>query len=393
MSDSDKHSGLSGSGDVPPVEGEYRLIPVEAGGYSGAGTSGEVVNLRELMANVRSHQSTIIIITAAFLVLGLLYAAISPIEYRSEAKVLPEQQGSRNQLGDLFQSYGGMLGLGDAGGLGSGPEGLSPQVYPQIVQSLTFQEQMLRDTVYFEGLASSVTLYNYFKDKVGPIWGSWTGSGTGEPDLSRLPPDLRSKLTANEINAFTEKELQVITELRQRIDLEFDTETGVISVTARMPDALASAQVCERAITLLTQYVREYRTRKAQNVLDFANEQFEIGRERFISAQNELAAFKDQNINLASEQAQSRQQYLQAEFDLAYSVYNNVAQKRIQARMNLEQNTPVFQTLQAADVPLEPAEPRWFSIIIFSVAAGLLVSFLYIAARMIYDNYNRTEPA
>lgn len=387
LSDFSEHNGPEKSSEEPLKRGEYRLIPVDSIDEPGAGKS-DAVNIRELFGVIRDRRRTILLVTAGCLLLGILFALVSPVEYQSEAKVMPESSGNQSQLGNLFQNYGGMLGLGDAGALSGSQDGMiSPQVYPQIVNSIAFQQEMMRDTVYFNDRDTSQTLFNYFKDKVGPPWQALLGAPQPSRDLSGLPAGLRQKLRSEQINALTEKQKQVIEELRSRITLEFATETGLITVRAKMPDPLAAAQVCEKAISLLTGYVKEYRTQKAQNVLEFANEQFEIGRERFLSAQDALATFRDQNVNLSTAKAQSRRDYLQAEYDLAYSVYNNVAQKRIQARMNLEQNTPVFKTLQAADVPLERAEPRWIPILIVAAALGFILSFLIIAGQMIYQNF------
>jgi LPS O-antigen subunit length determinant protein (WzzB/FepE family) len=77
---------------------------------------------------------------------------------------------------------------------------------------------------------------------------------------------------------------------------------------------------------------------------------------------------------------------------LAYSVYNSVAQKRIQARMSLQENTPVFKTLQTANVPLERNEPQWIPIIIFSIAVGFVLSFVIIAGGVILRYMNEPVP-
>ncbi len=352
-------------------------------------SDGDAVNIPQLLAAIRERTSLIYKITGFCLILGIIYALITPVEYMSEAMVMPEMGGDKGQLSGLLEDYGGILGLGDSEGLKLSEDNtIAPEVYPQIVRSLTFQLQMIDDTVYFADADTSLTIYAFLKDRVGRFYDEWIGDPYYRQGLSALPPALRQQFNNQEISSVTPKELQVIKEMRERIEIELESGTGVIEITAQMPDAVASAQVCNKAINLLTDYLKEYRTQKAQNVLAFANEQYEIGQSRFREAQNKLAEYEDQNVNINTAKAEAQLEYLEAEFDLAYSVYNSVAQKRIQARMNLQENTPVFKTLQTANVPLERDEPQWVPIIIFSLAVGIVLSFVIIAGGVVYHNLN-----
>lgn len=385
MADSNKHSDQSTNPkEETSFSGEYRIIPVEG---SESSPENDAINIQELFRSIGDGRNFIYIITGICLILGILYALSTPVEYKSEAMVMPEVGEKKSQLGSLIQNYGGILG--STGSLDMSSDGkISPQVYPEIFQSLNFQHAMLDDTVYFADNETSLTLFQYFKNRVGPFYEDWIGIDEYSSDMNTLPAPLRQQINTKKISSVTKEELQVINVLRERIDIEFDTGTGVMRVTAQIPDAYAAAQVCNNAINLLTKHVKEYRTQKAQNVLDFAEEQYQIGQQRFRNAQSVLANFKDENVNLSSAKAQSRLQYLEAEFDIAYNVYNNVAQKRIQARINLQENMPVFKVVQPANVPLERAQPQWVPVIIFSIAVGLLISFLIIAGRMILHRWN-----
>ena len=347
----------------------------------------DAVNISELLSAFRNNIRLILLITIVCLTLGIVYAWVTPVEYRSDAQVMPERNEQSSQFGDLLQNYGNLLGGGGSSLNLSNDGTISPQVYPEIVQSLGFQHQMLQDTVYFSDISKSITLFEYFSDQEPSSYLSWLGEETsGQPQ--RLPVILQEQLNNEQITSVSPEEMKVINKLRDRIDIEFDTGTGVMNVSVLMPDALAAAQVCNKAINRLTDYLKTYRTQKAQNVLDFTEEQYKIGQDRFMNAQDELATFQDQNVNLQSAKAQSRLKYLQAEFDLAYNVYNSIAQKRIQARMNLQQNTPVFQTVQAANVPLNQAQPNWIAILIFSIAVGFVISFVVIAVKIMFPKLN-----
>lgn len=387
MSDSNLHKDGNDNSEEEASfsSGEYRIIPIVEPESS---SEKDAVNIKQLMWAIRGQKNLIFKIVGLFLILGLLYALFTPAEYKSEAMVMPEFSEGQSQFGNLFQNFGGILGMGGSLNL-SEKTTISPQVYPKIVNSRTFLQQMLNDKIYFSEAGTSLTIYQYFKSAVVPFYSGWFGDDGSEQNLGALPASLREQLSSNSISSITGRELQIIQMLRERIDLEFDTGTGVITVTALMPNALAASQVCNNAIELLIHYLEQYRTQKAQNILEFSQKKFEMARRRLRKARSKLATFRDRNVNIATAQARSQLKYLEAEFDIAYNIYNSVAQKRIQARMNLQRNTPVFNIIQPAKVPLQKNHPLWLPIIIFAIGAGLFLSFLIIAGRFIYDSYRK----
>ena len=79
--------------------------------------SDNAVTLTELFHLLRDQRSLIVKITGGFVVLGLIIALFSPVEYTSEALLMPEMKTGESSAGDLLQSYGGMLGLGGLAGV------------------------------------------------------------------------------------------------------------------------------------------------------------------------------------------------------------------------------------------------------------------------------------
>ncbi|MDZ7717087.1 MAG: hypothetical protein U5J95_12840 [Balneolaceae bacterium] len=78
----------------------------------------------------------------------------------------------------------------------------------------------------------------------------------------------------------------------------------------------------------------------------------EEARKRFEQAQQQLAEFRDSNINLATAKAQSREQELQSQYDLTFNLYNSLSQRLEQAKLDLQEETPVLTVLQPVSVPL-----------------------------------------
>lgn len=331
-------------------------------------------------------------ITGTFLVLGLLIIVVSPKEFQSESLLMPEMQSSEGGAGSILQDYGGLLGLSGFGSMDLSQDGtLSPEVYPKVVESLTFQSELLSSEIYFSDIDTTLNLITYFDEWYTPSFFELVKEFTIQlprkfKETRPLPEHLLNLFERERLEHVSEKELEIIKELRERVQIELDVGTGIMTVSATLPDAVAAAQLCKSTITLLTDYLKNYRTQKAKQDLEFAEEQYEAGRQRFTEAQAALAEFLDQNVNLSTAKARAQEQLLQAEFDLAYNIYNNVAQKRVEARMKVQEKTPVFKTLQNVNVPLESSSVHPVILLVLLGFVGMAVSFIVISFKHIYSN-------
>lgn len=343
---------------------------------------------------MRNNKYWVYRITAVFFVLGFLIAVFGPVEYESESMLMPEMQQSEGSS-DMLQSYGGMLGLGGIGSLDLSEEGtIAPTVYPMIVESPSFQHELLNQSIYFSNLDTAVTGYEYFLNIHSPSLFKLIAEYTiklpkkisGPRPPAEVPDWLREQFDGESVMQLTEDELEVVEDMNERIEIELDTETGVLTITTKMPDPVATAQVCRTVISMLKNFVKEYSTQKAKEDLAFAEIQYEQAQKRFEEAQSELAKFLDQNINLSTARGRSQEQRLQAEFDIAYNRYNNVSERLTEAKAKVQEQTPVFKVIQAVNVPSSPSEPKRIIILILSLIIGLFISFLVIAGRNIYFN-------
>lgn len=356
------------------------------------------VNLLELLGLMRNHRRLIVQITGGFVVLGLLVALLSPVEYTSEALLMPEMKSNESSAGDLLESYGGVLGLGSMGSMDLSKEGtIAPEVYPKIVQSLSFQHQLLNQDIYFADRDTTASGYSYFEDirnlSVFELIADYTiklpQKLSSPKPLKSLPDWLRKQFDEDAVVELTTEELEVIRDMQERVSIELESETGVLTVEATMPDAVAAAQVNRSVINMLKSFIKSYSTQKAKEDLIFAETQHQQAKERLEEVQGELASFLDQNVNLATAKSRAQEQRLQAEFDLAYNMYNNVSQQLMEAKMKVQEQTPVFKPLQSANVPMDKSKPQRLLIVALSFFGGLIASFLFIAGRDIYYKARR----
>lgn len=372
---------------------EYRLIPVDKA--KEREESDNAVDMVALMHNLRDRRWLIAKITGGFLIVGLLIALFSTAEYTSDALVLPDTDNAQNNS-NLLQSYTDMLGLGDLGSMNLSEQGgIPPMVYPKIVQSLTFQNNLLEQQYYFGELDTTMTGYTYFQEFYGPSLGGlfldYTIGLPGKiwgPDATAMETMQGGlqKFNADSIVVLSREQLEIIEEMRDRVQIELDSQTGVLTVTAKMPDAVAAAQVNRTLISMLKQFIKSYSTQKAKQNLDFAQLQYDQAKERYEIAQDQMTQFQEENVNPSSARARAQQRELETEFEIASTMYNNVSQQLMSARMKVQEQTPVFKSLQEANVPAEKSEPNRIFILLLSILIGLVVSFFYIAGKQIYSS-------
>ncbi|MDZ7808047.1 MAG: hypothetical protein U5K71_13160 [Gracilimonas sp.] len=63
-------------------------------------------------------------------------------------------------------------------------------------------------------------------------------------------------------------------------------------------------------------------------------------------AQIALADFRDSNQGALTNRARTQEQQLQSEYDLAFNLYNGLTQEYEQAKLRVQEETPVFKVLQ-----------------------------------------------
>ncbi|MFH5886311.1 Wzz/FepE/Etk N-terminal domain-containing protein [Halalkalibaculum sp. DA3122] len=355
------------------------------------------IDLVELAKHIWDERFFIAKVTGVFIVIGLLVALLAPKEYQTGATLMPEVQSEQSGASSLLQQYGGLLGM-SGGDLNMGQQGIiPPTLYPQIVQSLPFQLELLNKSVYFAEFDTTTTVYNFFDEVYTPsvfsyvtgytigLPGKIIGLIKGEGDEIKRP--LPQGFATDSVVSVTKSQMEVIENMQQRVTVSLNEESGVINLSVEMPDPNAAAQVGKTSIALLKEYMTNYRTRKAQEDLEHALQQLEEVRQRFEEAQSRLAEFRDSNVNLATAQAQTREQRLQSEYDIAFNVYNSLAQRVEQAKLKVQEQTPVVSILQPVQVPLEDNTSGMVILVLITVV-GFLLSIVWILIEYFVRNKN-----
>jgi len=346
------------------------------------------IDLIELARKIWAERKLIVKTAGVFLALGLLVAFGSTTEYRSEARLLPELRKEEGGASGLISRFSGLAGI-DLGMMG-GVDAISPQLYPEVLKSTPFMLHLLNTRVQIPSLDTTATVYEYMTELKKTSLMGYIGKFTvGLPGTIMKLFRKEDSQPANSSEKkgpirITKMQYETIQELQNRIRANTDQKNGVITVSAEFPDPELAAQVAEEAVDYLQEYITDYRTTKAANDLAFIQEQHDRAREDFEQAQQALATFRDQNRNVISARAQSEEERLQAEYNLAFNVYNSLAQQLEQARIKVQEETPVYTQLDPVKIPAEKSKPRRMVILSIFCILSVTLSILWIVIKSLF---------
>ncbi|WP_421764123.1 Wzz/FepE/Etk N-terminal domain-containing protein [Ekhidna sp.] len=286
------------------------------------------IDLIEFTKVIWSGRFFIIKGTSLFIIFGLIIAFTTAVEYEASTKLLPES--THEDLSSNLGGLGGLAGLAgiDLGAISSGSGSLSPHLYPEIVNSLPFVLDVMSDTIFFEKNNIHTTSLYYFENIDRPSLLGYTLKYTiGLPTL--INEVLKgSDEPANEMHEFyrfNKQQWKRIQEFRDRIEVNIDSETNLISIKVLMPDAYAAAVVAKKVTEMITNEVVKYQTEKAEENLRFVLKAFNDAKIEFEIAQNLLAEAMDRNQNIISARGEIELRRLENKYNLAFEVYKGLA--------------------------------------------------------------------
>jgi len=317
----------------------------------------DLMALAKTFWNGRKTILTAILIAGAF---GVFVALLSPKEYTATTSMVPQTGKSTNKLGGL-SSLAAMAGFNLD--MASSGEALSPMIYPMIVQSVPFQLELMNTTFTFSEVNHPVSIYEYYTNISKPgILTTVSKYTLGLPGLLISAIKGKSKdVISTEKNgpiSLTEKQESVRKILDAKVGLTVDAKQGFLTLNASFHEALLSAQVAEQARELLQKYITKFKISKTADQLQFIEESYRSKKAEFHKAQRDLAYFHDSNKYLADATASISEERLKGEYTIALSVYNELAKRLEEAKIQVREDTPVFSVIQPAKVPLKPSKPN-----------------------------------
>lgn len=336
------------------------------------------IDLIALAKTAWNGRKTIIKITIVFTIIGLFIAIFTPKQYSVTSIMVPQVSSGQNKLGGL-SSLAAMAGF--SMNMSTGSE-LSPMIYPQIVQSIPFQLELMHAKLNFEGYNEKISLYDYYYN---PQYYKFNLLGSIKKYTIGLPGTiigairgkkeniLGSDGSENQLIQLTYTESELIEFLQEMVYLNVDAKEGYITLTAIMSEAKTAAQLGQFSQELLQVKITEFKIKKAEDQLEFILERYNEREKEFRAIQEKLAINKDRNKQILSALNNTQQERLQSEYQISLSVFTELAKQLENARIQVKEETPVFSIIEPISVPTESFKPKRKQILIIWIFLGGIV--------------------
>jgi uncharacterized protein involved in exopolysaccharide biosynthesis len=326
------------------------------------------IDFKALFKILWKEKLWILLITSVFTLGGIWYAFTAREEFVSEGKLLPEiSGGSGNTLGGLAN----LVGIGGFElGIKNNTEAIRPDLYPDILKTTDFfdylfQKEVLtkegKKMIFEKFYHQEIEENKEFKEKYLVL-----------PKAKPVGVVIMNRKFENRIE-----------DLKDRINASIDKKTGVISISAKMPDPVVAAVVAKFGIEFMTEYVIQYRTDKLRKEVDFLGGKVAASRGKFYATQEKKAQYTDQfqapTIRLQT--ADVQRERIESEYRISSTFYNELLKKYEEAKIKLQQETPVFQIAQAPLVPNLKSEPKRIIYLILFLFFGLIISSIFISIK------------
>ena len=321
----------------------------------------EYIDYKHYFDVIINKKRIIGLVTVISLMIGVIYALVSPIEYESRTVLLPERpSGKMGGASSLLKSFG--LG-GAIPGASSEVPYFDPFYFENIVKSNNYYDYILKTMIRTQESDSVMTYADYFLSYQKPEFlGTLKEYTVGLPlkimKSFRKNPSSNKKLASTEYFNFTIEQHLIIEGISDRISLEIDSDNGLITITTKMPDPLSAISLCNNVRDYLMEFSENYSTAKLTNEVKYLKAQLSNAKSNYEQATLKLADFTDKNQSITKAKIRIQEEKLRNDLNIVFNVYNILAQQFEETKLNLEKKRPAFTVVSLPSYPNYKSEPK-----------------------------------
>ena len=356
-------------------------------------TENNDLKLREIFSDIKKKKYFILRIMLLSFCCGIIIALFNQKQYEARSVIVP-QGTSGIKIGGSLGGLAAMAGVNLGALTGTSNSALPVDLYKNVFNNVHFKKELLQTNITLSKFPSNVTIYDYvvkpeykrfvwFRRLKAKTINYFAVKKRKERIALRNKMMERSASTTNEVKTpeyvpLNEIEYGATVALNEIVTIAVDPKNNSVSIIARMPEAVAAAQITSATEQLLQKYIIKYKTQKAQNYLDFVEERFQEAEANYQEKREKLARFQDANKSLNTAMAQAKMTRLEEESLAAFDVYASLTSQLEQAKISVKEDTPVFMVLEPVTVPIEPVGTSKMSIIFIFVLMGTAAAFCVI---------------
>ena len=348
------------------------------------------INFGEIWRALLKYKFLIAITALLFAVLGALFSLTINNEYEATVKMVPESADSKSG-GGMAGGLGGLSSLAGLAGINiggaTGTDAIQPAMYPNIVASIPFLQELINAKIYNPKIKKWQVLREYLKEHQSNAPIKLYDSEKLEEERAKKElsdadlKDLNVPKTVGQTIDFINidlKEAQILKKLTSYIKVEVDKKTMFLTITCTLQNPVIAANLTSLVQSQLTRYIVNYRTEKVRKEMEFLTSRQAEARKRYDQALFTYSNYKDQNRNRFLNVAKTQEKKLQYEVDLAFNLYSSLTSQLSEAQIRVQKETPIFKVLEPAQVPLSRSSPKRSLITIGAMFIGIFVSLIIV---------------
>ena len=344
------------------------------------------LNLVDVIRQLWNHKKLICIVCACCFAFAVFLAIFSPRVFKAECVFVPQTNQS---FTSRYSSIASIIGMDlDMSG---NDAAVSPKVYPYILENPHYLRDLMYTKIHVESCKEPITVYDYFTNEDYQKFNLITTIRKytiGLPGLvlGKMFPDHQydddvMTFNSNRVDtlpALTKKEDNIARLLSRSVDIDVDTKQGLLTISAKMPEALAAAEVCEAAYDLLKKYVDDFKLAKSKKNLAFLEKQYAEAKEDYNRKQHQFAYYCDTHKGVMTATAMVERARLDNEAELSKTLYAELAKNVLSSRVKLEENNVTFTEIAPISVPIRKFKPSGTLLAIVWLFLGFAGSSIYI---------------
>ena len=336
------------------------------------------IDLIELLKKIYLEKKLILKISVLAALFGVVYALSQPNEYTSSTTFIPQLSSGVKTGGSSLSGLASLAGI-NIGSMESSSE-FPPTLYPQVVNGVPFRVELLSNEITLNN--ELVVVKDYFLENKSSfnILRTIKKYTIGLPSLI-LFKNQKEYTNQSKIYSITEEDKGLFQILENNLSLSINEKEGFITISYTDNNKNVAAQVTQIAQNLLQEKIIEFKNKSSKEMLDFATKQYSDKKESYEKLQDERAVFVDKNINISSSLFQNKLSRLESEVNISESIVQQLASQVEQAKLQVNEDTPVFTTIKPVTIPFERSAPKRSLIVIVFVFLGLVLSAAYVLVK------------
>ena len=187
------------------------------------------------------------------------------------------------------------------------------------------------------------------------ISGSPAPAGTTDTGAPRIP---------------NEEEDEALKAVGNMISASVDEETGLMTISVTAGGPQLASDLAQSFLDHFATRVREIRTEKVRERLQFVKERFGEAEQELETAEERLAQFLEQNQNPTTATLQFRRDRLRRQVSFKEQLYSELQSQVTQTRLDLQRRQPVVTVVEEPVPPSERSAPRRTFLVLLSLTLG-----------------------